>query len=62
MKTTRKFVLKMRVPDREKIELEWCERVVNAPLDIVEKNDGSYRMWGFILEEGKYPCHRVARP
>jgi hypothetical protein len=54
MKTTRKFELKMRVPDRQKIEREWCERVVNAPLEIVEQNDGSYRMWGFILEAGKY--------
>jgi len=54
MKTTRRFELKMRKKGREEIEREWCERVVNAPLEIVEQNDGSYRMWGFILEEGKY--------
>jgi hypothetical protein len=54
MKTTRKFELKMRVPGREKIEREWCERVVNAPTEIIEQNDGSYRMWGFLLEAGKY--------
>jgi len=54
MKTTRKFELKMLVPDRVKIEREWCERVINAPIEIIEQNDGSYRMWGFILEAGKY--------
>jgi hypothetical protein len=54
MQTTRKFELKMREKGREEIEREWCERVLKAPLEIVEQNDGSYRMWGFILEEGKY--------
>jgi hypothetical protein len=54
MKTTRKFELKMRKLDREKIEREWCERVMNAPLETVEQNDGRYRMWGYILEAGKY--------
>ena len=53
MKTTRKFELKMRCRPR-RIERRMCERVINAPLEIVEQNDGSYRMWGFILEEGKY--------
>jgi hypothetical protein len=28
--------------------------VLVAPTEIIEQNDGSYRMWGFILEEGKY--------
>jgi hypothetical protein len=54
MKTTRRFELKMWTKGREEIEREWCERVINAPLEIVEQNDGSYRMWGFILEAGKY--------
>jgi hypothetical protein len=44
----------MRKKGREEIEREWCERVLNAPTEIVEQNDGSYRMWGFILEAGKY--------
>jgi hypothetical protein len=54
MKTTRRFELKMRKKGREEIKREWCERVVIAPTEVIEQNDGSYRMWGFILEEGKY--------
>ncbi len=54
MKRTSKFELKMRKTDRAKIEWEWCERVINSPLEVVEQNDGSYRMWGYILEAGKY--------
>ena len=54
VKTTRKFELKMRKKGRKEIEREWRERVLNAPTEIIEQNDGSYRMWGFILEAGKY--------
>jgi hypothetical protein len=54
VKTTRKFELKMRQKGRAEIKREWCERVLIAPTEIIEQNDGSYRMWGFILEEGKY--------
>lgn len=54
VKTTRKFELKMRKKGREEIEREWCERVLNDPTEIIEQNDGSYRMWGLIQEEGKY--------
>jgi hypothetical protein len=44
----------MRKKGREEIKREWCERVLITPTEIIEQNDGSYRMWGFILEEGKY--------
>ena len=44
----------MRVPGREKIQPEWCERVINDPIEVIEQNDGSYRLWGFIMEAGKY--------
>src|SRR3954469_19580039 len=44
----------MRKKGRKEIEREWCERVLNAPTEIIEQNDGSYRIWGFIQEEGKY--------
>jgi hypothetical protein len=54
MKTTRTFELKMRKKGREDLEREWCERVLSAPTEIIEQNDGSYRMWGFIQETGKY--------
>jgi hypothetical protein len=54
VKTTRKFDLKMRQKGRAEIKREWCERMLIAPTEIIEQNDGSYRMWGFILEEGKY--------
>ncbi|HXH41871.1 MAG TPA: hypothetical protein VNN08_24825, partial [Thermoanaerobaculia bacterium] len=39
---------------RPEVEWEWCARVVNAPIEVIEQNDGSFRMWGYIEEAGKY--------
>lgn len=52
MKWTRRFEQKMQY--RPEVEWEWCARVVNAPIEVIEQNDGSFRMWGYIEEAGKY--------
>jgi hypothetical protein len=52
MKWTRRFELKMLY--RPEVEWEWCARVVKSPSEVVEQGDGSFRMWGYIQEAGKY--------
>ncbi len=51
LKTTSHFDDRNR--ERE-IKLEWCERVVRAPLQEEEQDNGYYRFWGYIIEEEKY--------
>jgi hypothetical protein len=36
------------------ILFEWCERVVRQPLEVERQPDGRFRMWGFIVERGKF--------
>jgi hypothetical protein len=52
LKTTRYFELRMR--DRPEVLRGWCERVVRAPLAVEQQQDGKYRMWGHIAENGRY--------
>jgi hypothetical protein len=52
MKWTRRFELKMLF--RPEIEWEWCERVLKSPAEIIGQGDGTFKMWGYIEEAGKY--------
>jgi hypothetical protein len=52
MKWTSRFEGKMRY--RPEVEWAWCARVVAAPFEVIEQGDGTFRMWGFIPEAGKY--------
>lgn len=52
MKTTRYFEL--RVNGRPEIKRSWCERVRLHPLEVVQQEDGRFKMWGYIEEAGKY--------
>jgi hypothetical protein len=52
MKWTRRFELKMLM--RPEVEWEWCARVLKSPVEVIEQGDGSFKMWGYIEEAGKY--------
>jgi hypothetical protein len=52
MKWTRRFELKMMF--RSEVEWEWCARVMNSPVEVIEQSDGTFKMWGYIEEAGKY--------
>jgi hypothetical protein len=52
VKTTRYFELSIR--ERPEIKREWCERVRRNPVEIQQQANGAFKMWGFILEVGKY--------
>ena len=51
MKTTLHFELRNR---RRHLKLEWCERVIRAPLQVEQQDNGYYRYWGYIEEVGRY--------
>jgi len=51
VKTTEHF--EVRIAKRG-IRREWCERVFHDPIQVVEQENGYFRMWGFVAEEGKY--------
>jgi hypothetical protein len=42
-----------RIVERD-IRREWCERVVANPIEERRQYNGRYRMWGFIVERGKF--------
>jgi hypothetical protein len=52
MKWTRRFELKKMF--RSEVEWEWCARVMNSPVEVIEQSDGTFKMWGYIEEAGKY--------
>jgi hypothetical protein len=52
MKWTRRFELKMLF--RPEVEWEWCSRVINSPVEVIQQGDSTFRMWGYIEEAGKY--------
>lgn len=54
-KFTQYFLRNRGRPDRQGIELEWIERVIQYPLRKHVQADGRIRLWGRIDEaEGRY--------
>jgi hypothetical protein len=51
VKTTEHFEKRFR---KRRLEREWCERVVAAPVEVERQENGYYRFWGYIEEEGKF--------
>jgi predicted ATPase len=51
VKTTEHFDFQNRL---RRIKLEWCERVVDAPLEVQEQSNGYFRYWGYIEEVERY--------
>lgn len=39
---------------RPYIQVEWCERVLAAPLRVIVQDDECIRHWGFAARAGKY--------
>ena len=51
MKTTRYFIEQV-LRKRPYLRVEWCERVVAAPVAREVQPDGRIRFWGFVSELG----------
>jgi hypothetical protein len=55
MKFTHYFHAMHLRPDRENIQIEWIQRVVDNPIQEVIQQDGRIRRWASIEEaDGKY--------
>ena len=55
MQFTRYFLTMRSRPDRERITLEWIQRVVDSPLREFVQSDGRIRRWAPIAEmDGRY--------
>ena len=52
MKTTSHF--ENRISERSEIRREWCERVVQNPIERREQPSGRVQCWGYIHEVKKY--------
>jgi hypothetical protein len=51
---TQYFLYTRNRTDRADIKLEWIENVVVSPIKTQKQEDGRFKKWGFIPEEGKY--------
>lgn len=51
MRTTRYFIEQV-LRKRPYLRVEWCERVVAAPVAREVQSDGRIRFWGFVPELG----------
>jgi len=54
MKTTKYFDFRRQKPDRQNIQNEWIQRVVNSPIKKEVQSDERIRLWGKIEEVDKY--------
>lgn len=55
MKTTKYFLFRRSLPDREGISNEWIQRVIQNPAKTLTQDDGGLRKWQKIEEaEGRY--------
>jgi hypothetical protein len=54
LKFTQYFLYTRNRADRADIKLEWIENVVVSPIKTQKQEDGRFKKWGFIGEEGKY--------